>query len=78
MRVILDQHFIRWQSIAFSSPRQFPSEYALWGLLHDASEAYLTDIPRPIKPYLSSYKEFETPLDGVYCRTVWVSRVRTS
>lgn len=36
-----------------------PEEHALWGLLHDASEAYLCDIPRPLKPYLASYKEIE-------------------
>ncbi len=28
-------------------------------LLHDASEAYLVDVPRPIKPALSNYVEIE-------------------
>jgi len=36
-----------------------PLKDALWGLLHDASEAYLCDIPRPFKQYLSNYKELE-------------------
>lgn len=31
----------------------------LAGLLHDASEAYLLDIPRPIKGGLANYKEIE-------------------
>lgn len=32
---------------------------AKWGLLHDAPEAYICDIPRPIKPLLIGYKELE-------------------
>ena len=34
----------------------------LAALLHDASEAYLLDIPRPIKQGLSNYKEIEDGL----------------
>lgn len=34
-------------------------EVALAGLLHDAPEAYCVDIPRPLKPYLTNYKEIE-------------------
>lgn len=39
--------------------RQFGPEAALHGLLHDATEAYLVDVPRPIKPYLVGYREAE-------------------
>ena len=31
------------------------TEQALTALMHDASEAYLCDIPRPIKPHLDNY-----------------------
>ncbi|WP_319532842.1 phosphohydrolase [uncultured Cohaesibacter sp.] len=37
-----------------------PSDLKLWGLLHDASEAYIVDVPRPLKPYLTGYKDAET------------------
>lgn len=39
-----------------------PEQYALQGLLHDASEAYLLDVPRPIKQGLTNYKEIENGL----------------
>lgn len=38
-----------------------------YGLIHDASEAYLCDIPRPLKNYLPGYKETEKNLmDIIY------------
>lgn len=37
-------------------------EHKLAALLHDASEAYLMDIPTPIKKRLSNYKEIEDNL----------------
>jgi uncharacterized protein len=40
---------LRWEGV----------EVALWALLHDASEAYLVDVPRPVKPFLVGYKDAE-------------------
>ncbi|MBU6429149.1 MAG: phosphohydrolase [Cyanobacteria bacterium REEB65] len=44
-----------------------PVEHALAGLLHDATEAYLVDVPRPVKhhPGMAMYREAETALEAV-------------
>lgn len=36
-----------------------PHEDALAALLHDATEAYVVDVPRPLKAYLGGYREIE-------------------
>jgi len=36
-----------------------PPEHALTALLHDATEAYCVDVPRPLKRFLTNYKEIE-------------------
>jgi hypothetical protein len=39
-------------------------EVALIGLLHDASEAYLVDVPRPLKPDFAGYAAWEARLEA--------------
>lgn len=45
-------------------------EDALWGLLHDASEAYLVDVPRPLKRSgkFDAYIEFEARMQEAVCK----------
>jgi uncharacterized protein len=48
-----------------------PEKDALWALLHDASEAYLSDIARPVKHGLGfgeAYREVETNLMSAICQ----------
>jgi hypothetical protein len=40
---------------------------ALWGLLHDASEAYLVDVARPVKRFLANYLEIEAGVMKAVC-----------
>lgn len=51
-----------------------PPEHALQGLLHDASEAYLNDIPAPIKKTdaFAPYRELEAQVQSVIFRAFGV------
>lgn len=50
-------------------------EDALWGLLHDAGEAYLVDLPRPVKQMMGDYREAEHRLMTVICERFGLSPV---
>jgi predicted RNase H-like nuclease len=70
-------HFKNFYSVAQHSincckeaeARGYSERVQLGCLLHDASEAYLADITRPVKKYLSEYLVFEEKLQrGIYER----------
>lgn len=42
-------------------------QHALWALLHDATEAYVGDVIRPLKRNLPAYVEIEDRLMAVIC-----------
>lgn len=48
-------------------------EFALWALLHDATEAYLVDVPRPIKRHLPDYCAIEDRLMAAICERFGLS-----
>jgi hypothetical protein len=55
-------HCSKFYSVAehcFHVSKAVPWMFSMEGLLHDAAEAYLADVPRPIKPFLAGYKEIE-------------------
>lgn len=58
-------HLKEFYSVAEHSvivSRLVPEEYALWGLLHDATEAFVPDMPRPFKKLIYGFKKFEDTL----------------
>ena len=57
------QHCINCASEARA--RSYSKKVQLACLLHDASEAYIADINRPVKPYLSNYMEIEEQLQSL-------------
>jgi uncharacterized protein len=60
-------HCRRFYSVAEHSvlmARAAPARIRRWALLHDGSEAYLVDVPRPLKPFLIGYDAAETKIMG--------------
>ena len=59
------QHCIRAANEA--AARGYSQRVILACLLHDASEAYMSDVPRPLKPAMQEYVQIETQLlDLIY------------
>lgn len=69
-------HCLRFYSVAEHSvfvSYAVPQEFALWGLLHDASEAYLVDLARPVKRSVVGYAEAEDVVMRVICERFGLS-----
>lgn len=70
-------HTEKFYSVAEHSilvSRYVPVEHALWGLMHDAAEAYSSDIPSPIKKYLIEWKSIETNIMNAVCDRFGMNR----
>lgn len=55
-------HSLVFYSVAQHSvlvARNLRREHKRWGLMHDASESYVMDIPRPLKYFIPGYKGIE-------------------
>lgn len=50
-----------------------PAEACLWGLIHDFSEAYVTDVPRDLKmmPNMAWFREIEEKVQGTIVRALF-------
>lgn len=71
-------HVSRFYSVAEHSvliSRAVPAPYALHGLLHDATEAYLGDMVRPLKKMMPEYRAAEDRLEQVIMRRFGLGRV---
>lgn len=69
----------RFYSVAEHSiwvSRIVPPEHAMAGLFHDAAEAFIVDMPKPLKEILPDYKIVEKRVDTVMLATEQVQLMR--
>lgn len=70
-------HSIKFYSVAEHSvivSKLVSPQNALWGLLHDAAEAYVTDVPRPLKRFLIGFAAIECGVMDAVCTRFGISR----
>jgi uncharacterized protein len=67
-------HSLRFYSVAehcvlISEYLSYDKTLSLYGLLHDAAEAYISDIPRPLKSHINNIKEIEKKIEKEIFKT---------
>lgn len=77
------QHSLRVARAAriYATLMELPEEECdliyMYGLLHDANEAYLPDIPTPLKPLIKGWKKIERHLDSVIIKSFKLAQMST-
>lgn len=64
-------HSLKFYSVAehaYHVSFHVPPEFGLWGLMHDAAEAYTTDLPRPLKHMIPQWEGIESKIMYAICR----------
>lgn len=54
---VAEHSYLVWLVVSRTAPGDY--RHQLRALLHDAAEAYLADVPRPVKPFLRNYQKAE-------------------